>query len=503
MLRRFRGRDGSSSCRCSRRRVATFGPPRAGATEVRGVVAGDAHTVRIRPVLATVPAAPKRRATASARSAATVALTACDPARPTAVRSAPDASAHQDPTGTCVVSQSHPASRLHDRYLLGPAAFGGSDVTTVTVKKRARNEYALEMTFDASHAQALDDFAAAHFQGQPVAVTLDGTTVANFVLGRGEPSFTGMHGALWFEPAAGFSAATARELRATFTQARQEQLVGLVRATTMTHAAREIIASVNSSVDDKSQFADDCPVREVPDTVVLGCFGGGRLRVLRVDRPDLAPVMTVSMAHEMLHGAYEQLNRKERRAIDTELDRVYDSLSDPQLTKLVDSYATIEPGQRHTELHSLLATQVGTLSPRLERYYRRWFADRQQVVAAFQSYNGVLTALEQRHDELQAQLDAINPQIDDLRARAEDAARRSEDLAGQIEALRTQGRISESNDLVGPQNSAASEANELATQVNALADQYNAVVAEYNRLVESANQIYDSITMRGDDAPTS
>jgi chromosome segregation ATPase len=271
----------------------------------------------------------------------------------------------------------------------------------------------------------------------------------------------------------------------------------------MTRAARQIVASINSSVDDRSQFADDCPVREVPDAVVLGCFGGGRLRVLRVDRPDLAPVMIVSMTHEMLHGAYEQLDRKERNAIDAELDRVYESLADRQLTKLVDSYAKTEPGHRHTELHSLLATQVTTLSPRLERYYRRWFHDRQQIVAAFQSYNGVLTALEQRHDELRAQLNSIDAQLTDLNSRIDAAAQRSDDLGGQIDALRAQGRVGETDDLVGPQNAAAAEANALVAQDQELIDQYNAVVGEYNQLVESTNQIYDSISTRSEDSPTS
>ncbi len=374
--------------------VAIFGPSAAGATEVRGVVSGDAHTVRIRPVLATVPATPKRRSAASARSAATVALTACDPAQPAAVRSVPDASPRHDPTGSCVVSASHHLSRSKERYLLGPAAFSGNDVRAVTVVRKGPKEFALDLTLDASHGQALDDFASAHFHAQPIAVTLDGATVATFVLGSGETTFTGMHGGIWFKPEHGFSQQDASSLRALFADGRQEQLIGLLHSATMTPAARRIVAAVNASVDDKSQFADDCPVREVPDAVVLGCYGGGRrrdLRVLRVDRPDLAPVMTVSMAHEMLHGAYEQLDPKERRAIDAELDRVYASLHDPQLTELVDSYAKSEPGQRHTELHSLLATQVTTLSPRLERYYRRWFRDRQQIVAAFQSYNGVLT----------------------------------------------------------------------------------------------------------------
>jgi chromosome segregation ATPase len=269
----------------------------------------------------------------------------------------------------------------------------------------------------------------------------------------------------------------------------------------MTRAARAIVASLTASVDDKSAFAGDCPVQEVPDTVVLGCFGHGTLRVLRVERPDLAPVMTVSMAHEMLHGAYARLTPKKRRRLDTELERVYQSLADPELTEVVDAYREVEPRQHLNELHSLLATQVATLSPRLERHYRRFFRDRQQVVAAFQSYHGVLADLERRHDELRAQLDSLDAQLHDLEARAEAAAGRSRDLAAQIDGLRAQGRIAESNELVGPQNAAAAEANDIVSQGRAVLDQYNAVVDEYNRLVDSAKEIYDSITVDPGDAP--
>jgi chromosome segregation ATPase len=211
--------------------------------------------------------------------------------------------------------------------------------------------------------------------------------------------------------------------------------------------------------------------------------------------------MTVSIAHEMLHAAYQQLDGKERRSLNAELERVYQSLADPQLTELVDSYRVSEPRAHHNELHSLLATQVATLSPRLERYYRRWFRDRQQVVAAFQSYNTVLTDLERRHDELQAQVDSLQAQLTDLESRVLVASQRSRDLSGQINSLREQGRIEESNELVPAQNAAAAETNDLVAQGRDLLGQYDALLGEYNRLVDSAHEIYDSITARPDDTP--
>ncbi len=365
-----------------------------------------------------------------------------------------------------------------------------------------RRRYALALRVVGSREQALDAFVAAHFH-ERAAVTLDGDTVAIVDLQPDASQFTSAQGVIEVAPTRGFSETTAHDLRDAFGEARHEQLVGLLDSATMTVAARTIVASVTASVDDRSQFVNDCRVREVPNSVVLGCFGHAILRVVRVDRPDLAPVMVVSAAHEMLHGAYLRLGRRERRRIDDELERVYSTIDDPELRDLVAAYAEREPGQRDNELHSLLGTQVRHLSPRLERHYHHYFRDRQAVVGAFESYYQIFTALEHRHDDLRAQLDALDAQLHDVQHRYDDAKARAVDLRGQIESLRAQGRIAESNDLVAAQNAAADEVNALVDQGVALEDQYDAVVTEYNAVVSSAHELYGAISAAPPTAPAS
>jgi chromosome segregation ATPase len=204
--------------------------------------------------------------------------------------------------------------------------------------------------------------------------------------------------------------------------------------------------------------------------------------------------MVVSAAHEMLHGAYERLSRPERKKIDAAIEQAYAGIDDPQLTDLVASYEITEPGERLNELHSILATREKTLPPVLERYYRRYFTNRHRIVAAFQSYDQVFTALEQQHAQLQAQLDALDIQLDEALARKDAAIARTDELLVQIESLREQGRIAESNDLVDPQNAAADDAGASVDTYNALVDQYNAVVEQYNAVVDSARELYDSVS---------
>jgi predicted nucleic acid-binding Zn-ribbon protein len=484
------------------------GVTRAGAVPPRGVLGGTPHTVRLRPVVGEVGPAPRRRpgratrATRAARLASSAAVAACDPSQVGVMRAAPDATAGADPAGACVLSGARGAPRSRPRQLLGPAGLSGNDVASVNITAHGRRRYALALRVVGSREQTLDAFVAAHFH-QRAAVTLDGDTVAIVDLQPDASQFTSTEGRFEVAPSRGFSETTAHDLRDAFGEARDEQLVGLLQSATMTRAARAIVASVTASVDDRSQFVSDCRVREVPNSVVLGCFGHETLRVLQVDRPDLAPVMVVSAAHEMLHGAYLQLGRRERHRIDDELERVYSTIDDPELSDLVAEYAEREPGQRDNELHSLLGTQVRNLSPRLERYYRRYFRDREAVVGAFESYHQIFTALEQRHDALRAQLDALDAQLDDLNHRYDDAKARAVDLRGQIESLRAQGRIGESNDLVPAQNAAADEVNALVDQGVALEDQYDAVVTEYNAVVSSAHELYDAISAVPPTAPTS
>jgi hypothetical protein len=468
-------------------------PTPAGADPARGILGGDPHTVRLRPVLGAVAAERAGRAPHAAREQAAAAVAACDVTRTRAFRAAPGATARADPVGSCVVAATRDSRSRGARLLLGPATITGSDLERVRTVRGKGGAYAMVLHVLDTRAAVLDGFVTAHFHGK-AAVTLDGEVVATIALEPDAPAFVPLEGTIRVGLAKRFSGDAARGVQALFTEAQSEQLVDLLGAATMTPEARRIVASVTASVDDKARFAKDCPVREMPDSLVLGCFGHSTLRVLRVDRPDLAPVMVVSAAHEMLHGAYQQLGRKERARIDHELDRVYASLDDPQLAGIVAAYDHGEPGQRLNELHSLLATQVATLSPALERYYRRYFADRRQVVAAFRSYERVFVDLRHRHDALQTQLDEVHASIDATRSQMEAAAARADDLGSRIDSLRAEGRIGESNDLVGAQNDAAGEANALVDRYNSFVDRYNALAGQANSLAASARDLYDSVS---------
>jgi hypothetical protein len=478
--------------------IAPAGPAsalaaRSVAATPAGVVTGNARTVRIRPVVATAPSASAKRPKRAARAAAAAALAACDAPHARALRATPSASPRSDPPEHCIVAAQSSSAADGPRLLLGPAPVTGTDLMTVTSRRQHGGTFALVLRTTPARAANLDALAGAHFH-QRLALTLDGTVLATFAVEPSAAAFTSLGGSVTIPLRRGTSKQGVATLIADVRDARSELLVSLLGRATMTRQARQVVASVNATVDEKARFAADCPVKEAPDSLVLGCYGDGTLRVLRVDRPDIAPAMVVSAAHEMLHGVYEHLAPKARRHVDAMLDSFYASLDDPELKAVVASYESSEPGQRLNELHSLIPTEVEQLSPALERYYRRYFTDRRKIVAAFMSYDRVFTDLEAKHDALKAQLDGLQAQLDASKKDLDAAGDQADNLTSQIDSLRAQGRIGESNRLVGPQNAAVDHANALLQQYNALVDRYNGVVSQYNGVVQSVRDIYDSVS---------
>jgi hypothetical protein len=465
-----------------------------------GLVSGTPHWARIRPVIATVaPATHPRRVSASARQAAADAIASCDPARVRALKWIPTTARTADAPGACVVLAARDAPNDARRYLLGAAALTGNQIESVRVDRSgkaardAKRRVAVALDLDELGTTAFDTFAADHFH-QRMAVTLDGAVVSSSVVQGGEVAPTPTGGLIVVDLGSQGTRATTRRLATGFEDSKSEQMIDLVDQTTMTAAARAIVGRTNPRVDGKVQFRNDCKTPEASSTLVLGCYTRGDVFVLRVERPDLAPVMAVTTAHEMLHAAYERLPARERARIDALLDDFYVTVQDEQFRALVDSYDRDEPGQRSSELHSLAPTQLATLSPELERYYGRYFRDRAAIIADFERYNGVFLELKARSDQLRGELDGIKTQLADLDSRIESAKGRAEQLTGQIAMLRGQGRIAESNNLVDAQNTAVDEYNGLVDEYNALVVTHNEKVTEINAVAQNGIDLYNSVS---------
>jgi hypothetical protein len=260
--------------------------------------------------------------------------------------------------------------------------------------------------------------------------------------------------------------------------------------TTMTALARDIFYRARPELQSRARFTSSCPAQEKRQ--ILGCYIGGRIFILLIDRPELAEVMDVTAAHEMLHAAYDDLGSDERKRVDGWTTHFYEGTGsrDPELKQLVEKYPE---SQRTNELHSLLGTQVAALSPELERYYARYFTDRAAVVQEHAGSDAVFTGIERQHAELLKQINSLVDQIHELAAQQADQAAEAQRLGAQITDLRAQGRVAESNALVAKQNAAAQRATDLEKNITILIDQHNEKVRQINDLVFRQDQLVKSL----------
>lgn len=275
------------------------------------------------------------------------------------------------------------------------------------------------------------------------------------------------------------------------------EVAALAARTGMTGLSRTYFYGAMPEVETGSPFIADCPSADGANTQILGCYHDGHIYVLAVTRPEVAQIVAVTAAHEMLHAAYEAAPADDRAELDALLAAFYAASTDPRLRKIVGQYEQRLPANLPTELHSLVPTQVGTLTPELGEYYAAFFHDRAPVLADYESYISLFEGLIAQYDALHAQINDLKAQIASLRSQSDGTAGEAARLANQIDSLRAQGRVGESNALVGPQNDAVRRAQALNAQSNGLVDQHNALLDELNGIAAQLGGLESSLRPLG------
>lgn len=181
-------------------------------------------------------------------------------------------------------------------------------------------------------------------------------------------------------------------------------------------------------IQDRQDFKSSCK-NLGEKSAVLGCYSAQRIYIFGIEDERLSGVQETTLAHEMLHAAYERLSPNEKKRVNGLIEAQYSKNTDLRITDLVKVYDESEPGERNNELHSIFATEVRSLSPELEEYYAQYFTDRQKVVALFESYYAVFNEIQIQQqalvDELNSRAQSINTRIT---AYNEDADNLSQDI---------------------------------------------------------------------------
>lgn len=235
------------------------------------------------------------------------------------------------------------------------------------------------------------------------------------------------------------------------------ELLDLIDGVGMTQAGREIFLASDPKVEDPTTFARSCD--ELSETAdekahTHGCFTRGRIHLRAVGSSEIADLIYVVAAHELLHAVYSQLDSAERASVDAQLETL--RRTTPLLRERLQAYSAADAV---AEAHSIAATELSTLPEGLDAYYGRYI-DRDKVAAAYD------TALGRRDREIRR-----------LRSEVADLDSRVDSERARLDALEAAGDIDAFNAAVVPFNELVAERNRQAETLNTLVQTYNRLIA--------------------------
>lgn len=192
------------------------------------------------------------------------------------------------------------------------------------------------------------------------------------------------------------------------------QLQSVAERAGLSETGKFYLYASQAAIVDKETFNQACGSLQTEQTIVIGCYTSPeqRIYVYNVADQQLDGVVETTTAHEMLHAAFDRLNTKDKQTVTALLEAEQKKITDTRLLQLIESYKKTEPGEVINELHSIIGTEVASISPELESYYGRYFIDRAAVVALKDKYESVFTDLAEQQDtlvnELEASAESIN-----------------------------------------------------------------------------------------------
>lgn len=265
----------------------------------------------------------------------------------------------------------------------------------------------------------------------------------------------------------------------------------LASTTAMTGLGKRLFYVNAPEIADSGTFNASCTHRE--RSIVLGCYNGTKIYIYNVTNPELQGVKEVTAAHEMLHAAYDRLDARERNRLKTLLEQAYQTSANERVKSLIASYNEQDPAIVPNELHSIIGTEVKTLSPELESYYAQYFTNRQKVVAYSERYESVFNKAKADANALLEELTALKTDIELREKRLDDELALIKQRRDELDAYRQSDQVDAYNALVPVYNSLVKAYNTDATTLKDLIDSYNTKVNTYNALALRQQELVRSI----------
>jgi hypothetical protein len=266
----------------------------------------------------------------------------------------------------------------------------------------------------------------------------------------------------------------------------------LATATTMTDTARRLFYVNQPTIEAKKLALNLCKSTE--HTIVLGCYVPSKgIFLQEVTDPRLQGVMEVTAAHEMLHVAYQRMTFFEQTQIDKQLQLILGKLQNPRILKLVETYNQQDPRSVNNELHSILGTEMRNLGSELEDHYRKYFTNRESIVALSERYEGVFTALRDKAKIIDQQLVQRKAALEQLAAQVKQEAASVDAERSNLQSSIASSPQSDYNFRVSNFNDRVQGYNQLVARLKEQTETYNQIINEHNSITLEEKSLVESL----------
>lgn len=274
------------------------------------------------------------------------------------------------------------------------------------------------------------------------------------------------------------------------------EMTALSNKLSFTDKGHFVFYATQPQIDGSSAFNAKCSQQE-QNAAILGCYVGDRIYLYDVTDARLNGIKEVTAAHEMLHAVYQRMSASEETEINKLVEAEYTKLKDNKdLADRMAFYDRTEPGERDNELHSIIGTEVASVSSELESHYAKYLANRAAIVGYYETYHQAFATLEAQKDNLSTELDLLSKQIDEASADYNVAAKQVQKDIESFNNRADSGGFSSQSAFNAERATLVGRVNALVKQRDAINDliaRYNNLRDQYNETITQSNELYKSI----------
>lgn len=273
------------------------------------------------------------------------------------------------------------------------------------------------------------------------------------------------------------------------------EVAALADETTMTDRARKIFYVNRPMIADRADFNTHCQQNE--QSIVLGCYQSYQRGIFLFDVQDdrLNGVKEVTAAHEMLHAAYDRLNKTEKDKLNSWLEAAFKQVSNARIKESIERYRQDDPSVVDNELHSILGSEQRTLPKELEDYYKRYFKDRLQVVSYSEQYEQAFIDRRNAVRDYDAKLQVMKKTIDDLSTSLSQESSSINAERNELNQLRRTD-VAKYNSMVDGYNKRVGGYNNQITELESMVSSYNDTVQKRNSVASEEADLVESMDSR-------